>query len=86
MMSVIRKLLPHANIILALMFVTFFIVDKFNGAMNFLGNDISKGLLLALALVSIVNACFVIQDNRKKARQRMRAGTEKSEQTGNSKE
>lgn len=92
-MSIFRKLLPHVNIILGLMFITFFIVDKFNGAMNFIGNDISKGLLLLLALVSIVNAGFVIQENRRRARRNAAAGagaektenTEKSGQTGNSK-
>lgn len=92
-MSIFRKLLPHVNIILGLMFITFFIVDKFNGAMNFIGNDISKGLLLLLALVSIANAGFVIQENRRRARRNAAAdaGTEKTEkteksgQTGNSK-
>ena len=59
-MRIFRKLLPHAGIILALMFITFFIVDKFNGAMNFINNDISKALLLLFALVSIANSCFVI--------------------------
>ena len=49
-MRIFRKLLPHAGIILALMFITFFIVDKFNGAMNFINNDISKALLLLFAL------------------------------------
>lgn len=92
-MSIFRKLLPHVNIILGLMFITFFILDKFNGAMNFIGNDISKGLLLLFALVSIVNAGFVIQENRRRARRNATAdagaerteNTEKSGQTGNSK-
>lgn len=86
-MSNFRKLLPHVNIILGLMFITFFIVDKFNGAMNFIGNDISKGLLLLFALVSMVNAGFVIQENRRRARRKasadaMSGGTQKAEKSG----
>lgn len=79
----LRKLLPHVNIILGLMFITFFIVDKFNGAMNFIDNDISKGLLLLFALVSIANAGFMIRENRRRARRSYELKkTEKSGQTG----
>ncbi len=69
-MKGLRTLLPHVGIILSLMFITLFIVDKFNGAMNFLGNDISKALLLLFSLVSVGNSCFLIHQNRKQARQR----------------
>ena len=75
-MGMIRKLLPHVGIILALMFITFFIVDKFNGAMNFIGNDISKGLLLVFSLVSIGNSCLLIHQNRKAARRRAERATQ----------
>ena len=78
-MRIFRKLLPHAGIILALMFITF--VDKFNGAMNFINNDISKALLLLFALVSIANSCFVIHQNRKQFRSRQERETRRDGRT-----
>lgn len=80
-MRIIRTLLPHAGIILSLLFITFFIVDKINGAMNFINNDITKGMLLAFSLISIANACFLIADNRRRARRRMRKDSENSGHT-----
>ena len=80
-MKLIRTLLPHAAIVFSLLFITFFIVDKINGAMNFINNNITKGMLLACALVSIANACFLIADNRRRARRRMRKDSENSGHT-----
>ena len=76
-MKGIRMLLPHAGIVLALMFITFFIVDKLNGAMNFIGNDITKALLLLFSIISIGNSCFVIALNRRQARQKREEESQK---------
>ena len=65
-MRIFRKLLPHAGIILALMFITFFI---------------SKALLLLFALVSIANSCFVIHQNRKQFRARQERETRRDGRT-----
>lgn len=37
--GMIRKMLPHATLIVAVMFVVFFCIDRVNEAMNFLGAD-----------------------------------------------
>lgn len=79
-MRIFQKLLPHAGIVLALMFITFFIVDKFNGAMNFINNDMSKALLLLFALIAIVNSCFVIHQNRRQFRARQEREARREEQ------
>ena len=47
------RILPHLAIVLALMTVTFFIIDRFNEAMAFLNNDITKILVLVLAQIAL---------------------------------
>jgi len=46
------EMLSHLNIILGGMFVTFFIIDRFNPAMNFLTSELSRWMILALALAA----------------------------------
>ena len=43
----------HATVIFALMFIVFLILDQFNPMMNFIDNDISRWLLLALCVSGI---------------------------------
>lgn len=52
-MSKARTLLSHLTVILALMFLTFLILDQFNPMMNFADNDISRILLALLCLSGI---------------------------------
>ena len=52
-MSKLRMILSHLTVILALMFLTFLILDQFNPMMNFIDNDISRWLLAALCLCGI---------------------------------
>ena len=49
-MTKLRNLLRHATVILALMFLTFLVLDQFNPMMNFIDNDISHWLLAALCV------------------------------------
>ena len=49
-MRKMRNILSHISVILAIMFVVFLILDIFNPMMNFVNNDISRYLLLALCL------------------------------------
>ena len=44
-MSKTQTLLSHLTVILALMFAVFLILDQFNPMMNFIDNNISRGLL-----------------------------------------
>ena len=66
----LRKLLPHITIVMCLMYVVFFCIDRVNSAMAFIDNEITKWLLLALCLISIVDALWLIADERRKARRR----------------
>ena len=45
-MSKAQTLLSHLTVILALMFAVFLMLDQFNPMMNFIDNNISRGLLL----------------------------------------
>lgn len=54
------KILPHIVIVLAAMFITFWILDQLNPVMNFINNSISNALLLLFSIVSLVNAIFSI--------------------------
>ena len=61
----IRKLIPHICIILSVMLITFYIVDKFNPGMNFVGNSFFKTLLVLDGIASIITAGFLIVRNSK---------------------
>ena len=50
-MNKAESLLTHLTVILSLMFVVFLILDQFNPLMNFIDNDLSRWLLLALCLI-----------------------------------
>lgn len=59
------KVLPHIVIVLAAMFITFWILDQLNPIMNFINNSISNVLLLLFSIASLVNAIFSIVWYRK---------------------
>lgn len=63
----LRKIMPHVAIILSMMYFVFFCIDRVNSAMCFINNDITKWLLVILALVSIFNAVLLVVDNQKRA-------------------
>ena len=65
----LRKILPHAAIILSGMYLVFFLIDRVNSAMAFINNEITKHLLLVLCAISVLNAIFLIYDQRHRIRQ-----------------
>lgn len=64
-MRTLRNLFPHICLILSGVFITFFILDKFNGEMAFINNDASKLMLLLFCLVSIVVSMMLILQRRR---------------------
>ena len=66
-----KKILNHSAIILPLFYLTLFVIDKINSAMQFIENDITKALILVLAAVSTVNAIFAISADRKKRKRQL---------------
>ena len=60
----------HASIIVGMMFVVFFVIDRFNPAMEFLTSSLSKWLMLALALCAMISglysAIFLFQKQKRR--------------------
>ena len=57
------RIVPHAIIVLSLVFLTFIVLDWYNPLMGFLSNTISTTLLAALCTLSILNSagCIVFR-------------------------
>ena len=62
----LRKILPHAAIILSMMYFVFFCIDRVNSAMAFINNDITKWLLVILGVISIYDAVLLIVGDQKR--------------------
>lgn len=67
-MDTIKRLIPHLCIILAGMFITFVIVDKFNSFMAVLNNGSAKMLLLLFCIVAVVVSVLLIRAQRRAVR------------------
>ena len=62
----LRRALPHAVLILALMMLTFFVIDLFNSSMAFLNNSLTKYLLALFSLLSLILALLCCVGEEKK--------------------
>lgn len=65
MKKLLIKLLPHVTLIVALIMLTLFVFDRFNRAMMFLTNDLTKWLLAVLAVLVITQSAIAIAQNRR---------------------
>lgn len=77
MISLIRKLCAHCAIILSGMYIVFYCIDRVNPAMSFIDNGTTKLLLVILAALSVLNGIFVIAQERRNLRRRMRRSARK---------
>lgn len=62
----IRPLVPHLSIILCGLFVVLYVADRFNSNMNFIGNNLSKNLLLLLCIVTLISDIVLVRINRRR--------------------
>lgn len=55
---------PHLSLILSLMLLTFYVVDRFNTAMAFINHPMTKALIGALVLFDLLSAVrlFLLKD------------------------
>ena len=61
----LRAMLPHAAILIANMYIVFFLIDRVNSAMNMLGRDVFK-IPFAVFLVLVIIFCVIsIVDQRR---------------------
>lgn len=56
----IRTALSHVCMVVSLMIVVFFVIDRFNPAMEFMTSEMSKWLILGLAVASFSNGLLNI--------------------------
>lgn len=54
------RLLPHFTIILSAMCLVFFVLDRFNGSMRFMMNDITKWIVAVLSVSAIATSVLCI--------------------------
>ena len=52
----LRTLLTHATIVLSVVFLVFFCIDRVNPAMEFIGSDISDWLLCAFCVIALLSS------------------------------
>jgi len=80
-MKWIKRALPHLTIILALMTLTFFCIDRVNTGMAFMTSELSKWVFMLLAVSGLLSSLMLIASNwrhdmrqaRKQQRNRHRA-------------
>lgn len=59
------KLLPHITLILAVMFITFLILDQYNPMMNFVNNEFSLKLLWVWCVLTVIYSILIVIQNHK---------------------
>ena len=68
----IARFFAHLTIVLSTIAMTLLVIDRFNGAMMFIDNDMTKYLLLALMPLSFANAVLTLRHPRRKGRKKTR--------------
>ena len=72
-MKHLKKLLPHATIVLSLMTLTFFVINQFNTMMGFMTSKLSQWVFALLALAALLTSVqLVAADLREERRQAAR--------------
>lgn len=72
-MKHLKKLLPHATIVLSLMTITFFVINQFNTMMGFMTSKLSQWVFALLALAALLTSVrLVAADLREERRQAAR--------------
>ena len=61
----LRAVLPHALLVLAVMFLVLLVLHEWNPTMNFIGSSVSRKWLLGFCIVAVVNAVVCIVQDRK---------------------
>lgn len=68
-----KKVFPHITIILSVMTLTFFVIERFNAMMAFMTSRLSQWVFAALAVLAIITSIRLIKadwDADRRARER----------------
>lgn len=58
--------LPHINIAMSIVMLTLWVTDRFNRAMAFLNNNLTKGMLFVWCLLIIIQSVVDILRHRRR--------------------
>ena len=58
--GIMARILPHLTLVLALVLMVLFVLDRFNGNMAFLTSEITKWMLFVLGVLSVTTAALLI--------------------------
>ena len=82
-MRYFRRAVPHITLVLSLMTITFFVIDRVNTGMAFMTSELSKWVFFALALFALVGSLTLIgyfwRDEARAARKRSRRDRDEDE-------
>lgn len=61
----LKKILPHICLDMAVVFMVLWVIDRVNGAMNMLGRDVFKiPFIIFLILVVILSVIRIVDDRK----------------------
>lgn len=58
--SLFRRIVAHIQLMLSVIVLTCFVIDKFNSSMEFMESGLTKALVAALAVFTIITAIMTI--------------------------
>ena len=78
-----KRFIPHLTIILSVMTLVFFVIDRFNEIMAFMTSELSKWVFALLALCAIITSvCLIIENFREDDRREARELRHRQKSTG----
>lgn len=78
-----KRFIPHLTIILSMMTLVFFVIDRFNEIMAFMTSELSKWVFALLALCAIITSvCLIIENFREDDRREARELRRRQKSTG----
>ncbi len=64
----LKNAASHSSIVLSVVFIVLFVIDRFNPSMDFLGSEQSDWLLLLFCVCSLTNGILMAASLLKKAK------------------
>ena len=58
--QILLKVLPHVCIIISLVYIVLYIIDRVNSSMDFIGFWFTKALLLILAICAVILGIVIV--------------------------
>lgn len=69
-LAILGDLLPHFSLALSIVLMTCFILDRYNRAMNFINNNITKWMICVLCAMTMILAVLYIYERRRRGKKK----------------